>query len=146
MDWLTVNGASVDFCRRTVSVKPPECESFILFPSLSSSSSHVISYVRARKLLRGCCQGFLASVVTASESSSKTLSEIDVVCDFPDVFPDDVARIPPAREVEFSNELMPDTVPISKAPYRLYPTEMKELKKQIQDLLEKSLIRPSFSP
>ena len=54
--------------------------------------------------------------------------------------------MPPEREVEFSIELMPGTVPISKAPYRLAPTEMAELKKQIQELLDKEFIRPSFSP
>ncbi|XP_073154229.1 uncharacterized protein [Henckelia pumila] len=59
MDWLTVNGASIDFRRRTVSVKPPEGESFIFFASQSSSASHVISFVHERKLLRGVARGFL---------------------------------------------------------------------------------------
>ncbi|XP_075492534.1 uncharacterized protein LOC142530596 [Primulina tabacum] len=55
-------------------------------------------------------------------------------------------RIPPDREVEFSIELMPGIVPISKVPYRLAPAEKKELKDQIQDLRDKSFIRPKFSP
>ncbi|XP_073153743.1 uncharacterized protein [Henckelia pumila] len=146
MDWLAVNRASIDFRRRTVSVKPSNGNPFTFYASQSSSVSQLISFVCTRKLLRRGFQGFLASVVTASEPSSRSLSEIDIVCDYSDVFPKDVAGIPPAREVEFSIELMPDTVPISKAPYRLDPTKMKELKEQIQELLEKGFIRPSFYP
>ncbi|XP_073153986.1 uncharacterized protein [Henckelia pumila] len=86
-------------------------------PGRSSSASHVISFVRAMKLLRRGCQGFLASVVTSSEPSSRSLSDIDVVREFTDVFLDDVAGIPPVREVEFNVELMPDTVPISKVAF-----------------------------
>ncbi|XP_075478899.1 uncharacterized protein LOC142519754 [Primulina tabacum] len=72
--------------------------------------------------------------------------DVEVVKDFPDVFPDDVSGIPPEREVEFSIELMPRTVPISKASYLLAHVEMKELKDQIQELLDKGFIRPSFFP
>ncbi|XP_073131461.1 uncharacterized protein [Henckelia pumila] len=116
IDWMTVIGASIDFRQRKVSVKPSEDDPFIFFASQSCSTSHVISFVRARKLLRRRCQGFLASVVAVSEPPTRSMAEIEVVCDFPDVFSDDVARIPPGSEVEFSIELMPDCVPIPKAP------------------------------
>ncbi|XP_073137945.1 uncharacterized protein [Henckelia pumila] len=116
MDWLSVNGVVIDFRQRTVAVKPEEGDQFIFYASPSSEISSVISYTCARKLLRRGCQGFLASVVTSAVPPTSSLAEIEVVLDFSDAFPDDVAGIPPAREVEFSIELMPDTVPISKAP------------------------------
>ncbi|XP_073131937.1 uncharacterized protein [Henckelia pumila] len=85
-------------------------------------------------------------VVAVAEPSLRSIEDVDVVCDYPDVFSEDVAGIPLVREVEFGIELLPGTVPISKALYRLALTEMKELKEQIQELLEKGFIRPSFSP
>ncbi|XP_073120567.1 uncharacterized protein [Henckelia pumila] len=107
MDWLSVNGASIDFRRRSVSVNPSGRDSFIFFAAQSSDASHVISYVRAKKLLRKGCQGFLASlVVAADEPSSKSIADVEIVCEFSDVFQDDVVGIPPTREVEFSIELM----------------------------------------
>nr|GFB92747.1 putative reverse transcriptase domain, aspartic peptidase domain protein [Tanacetum cinerariifolium] len=63
-----------------------------------------------------------------------------------DVFPDELPGIPPVRKVEFSIELIPGAEPISKAPYRMAPIELKELKDQLQELLERGFIRPSVSP
>ncbi|XP_073051328.1 uncharacterized protein [Primulina eburnea] len=77
---------------------------------------------------------------------SQKLVDSEVVRDFPSVFPEDIFGIPPDREVEISIELMPGTVPISKAPYHLAPVEMKELKDQIQELMDKDFIRPSCFP
>ena len=70
---------------------------------------------------------------------------IPVVREFEDVFPEEVLRLPPRREVEFSIDLVPRAGPISIAPYRMAPTELVELKKQIEGLLEKQFIRPSAS-
>jgi hypothetical protein len=68
-----------------------------------------------------------------------------VVCEFPDVFLDELPGLPPDRDVEFAIELIPGTAPISRRPYRMPPNELAELKKQLQDLLKKGLIRPSSS-
>ena len=75
-----------------------------------------------------------------------TLAEIPVLCEFPDVFPEDLPRLPPDRDIEFKIDLIPGTAPISRRPYRMPPNELAELKKQLQELLEKGLIRPSSSP
>ena len=64
---------------------------------------------------------------------------------FPDVFSEDLPGLPLDREVEFIIDLVPSIGPISKAPYRMAPTELKELKEQLQDLLDKGFIRPSAS-
>ncbi|XP_069144372.1 uncharacterized protein [Solanum lycopersicum] len=65
---------------------------------------------------------------------------------FLDVFPEKVPGVPPEREIEFTIDVLPDTKPISIPPYRMRPTELKELKEQLRDLLEKGFIRPSTSP
>ena len=74
------------------------------------------------------------------------LNDIPVVREFSDVFPKDLPGIPIDREIEFSIDLLPGTSPISKAPYRMALIELKELKEQLQELLEKGFIRPSASP
>ncbi|XP_072077974.1 uncharacterized protein [Arachis hypogaea] len=73
------------------------------------------------------------------------LEQIPVVCEFPEVFPDDIEEFPPHRKVEFAIELVLGIGPISIAPYRMSPLEMAELKSQLEDLLGKNFIRPSVS-
>src|ERR1044072_4218696 len=72
--------------------------------------------------------------------------ELPVVNEFPEVFPEDVSELPPEREVEFTIDLIPRTSPVSMAPYRMSASELAELKKQLEELLEKKFIRPSVSP
>jgi hypothetical protein len=74
------------------------------------------------------------------------IQDIPVVCEFPDVFPEDLSGLPPQRDVEFVIELKPGTAPISRRSYRMPPNELVELKTQLQGLLEKGFIRPSSSP
>ena len=59
-----------------------------------------------------------------------------IVREFSDVFPDELVALPPERETEFKIDLLPGRSPISKTPYRMPPTELRELKLQLQDLLE----------
>jgi hypothetical protein len=74
------------------------------------------------------------------------LKGIPIVCEYPDVFPDDLPGMPPDRDIEFIIELQPGTAPISKRPYRMPPNELTELKIQLHNLLNKGYIRPSASP
>nr|GEX99069.1 putative reverse transcriptase domain-containing protein [Tanacetum cinerariifolium] len=62
------------------------------------------------------------------------------------VFPDDLPGLPPPRQVEFRIDILPGAAPVARAPYRLAPSEMKELAKQLQELSEKGFIHPSLSP
>ena len=73
------------------------------------------------------------------------LDDIPVVKEFLDVFPEDLPWIPLDREIEFSIDLLPRTSPILKASYQMAPTKLKELKEQLQELLDKGFIRPSAS-
>ncbi|KAL4026616.1 hypothetical protein IC575_015052 [Cucumis melo] len=90
-------------------------------------------------------EGILTSVVDTREVDVSLPSE-PVVRDYLDVFPEELPGLPPHREVEFSIELEPGMVPISRAPYRMAPAELKEPKVQLQELLDKGFIRPSVSP
>jgi hypothetical protein len=74
------------------------------------------------------------------------IQDISVVCEFLDVFPEDLPGLPPKRDVESVIELKPGTAPISTRSYQMPPNELAELKTQLQDLLEKGFIRPSSSP
>jgi hypothetical protein len=74
------------------------------------------------------------------------LEDIPVVCEYPDVFPDDLPGMPLDRDVDFVIELQPGTTRISKRPYRIQPKELAELKVQLQELLDKGYICPSSSP
>jgi hypothetical protein len=91
-------------------------------------------------------QAFLAFVVAPTKQAKKNLEDIPMVCEYPDVFSSDYFGLPPQREMEFGIESVPGTNPISKAPYRMASSELKELKEQIQELLDKGFIRPCISP
>src|SRR5438045_969313 len=73
------------------------------------------------------------------------LEAILVVSDYPDVFPEELHRLPPERAVEFSIELIPGTAPIFRRPYRMSPNDQAEMKVQLQKLLDKGFIHPRSS-
>ncbi|TYK12237.1 pol protein [Cucumis melo var. makuwa] len=110
-----------------------------------ASTVLVISAMKASKLLSQGTWGILASVVDIREPKVSLSSE-PVVREYPDVFPDELPGLPPPREVDFAIDLEPGTAPISRVPYRMAPAELKELKVQLQELLDKGFIRPSVSP
>ncbi|WVZ80810.1 hypothetical protein U9M48_028260, partial [Paspalum notatum var. saurae] len=83
---------------------------------------------------------------TVNATEIQEIKKIPVVCEFPDVFPEELPSLPPDRNVKFSIELVPGTAPVSKRPYRMAPDEVKELKTQLQEQLDKGFIRPSSSP
>ncbi|GJX53419.1 putative reverse transcriptase domain-containing protein [Tanacetum coccineum] len=78
------------------------------------------------------------------KSKEKRLEDVPVVQEFPEVFPEDLPGIPPTRQVEFRIDLVPGATPVARAPYRLAPSEMKELAEQLQELTDKGFIRPKF--
>nr|GFD38806.1 putative reverse transcriptase domain, aspartic peptidase domain protein [Tanacetum cinerariifolium] len=105
----------------------------------------IISALQARTLLSHGCEGFLATIHDTT-SDVPSIHDQPIVSEFPDVFLDELPGIPPVREVEFNIELIPWSEPISKAPYCMAPIKLKELKDQLQELLERGFIRPSMSP
>nr|GEV38923.1 putative reverse transcriptase domain-containing protein [Tanacetum cinerariifolium] len=105
----------------------------------------VISCIKARKYIERGSQLFMAQV-TEKELVKKQLQDIPVICNFLEVFPDYLPGLPPPRQVEFKIELMPSVAPVTRAPYRLAPSELKELSDQLKELSEKGFICPSSSP
>ena len=87
---------------------------------------------------------FLSAV--EGETDKKNLNDIPVTREFLDVFPNELLGLPPVRDIDFAIDLKLDMEPISKAPYRMAPIELRELKKQLQELLDQGFIRPSVSP
>ncbi|XP_055819235.1 uncharacterized protein LOC129888003 [Solanum dulcamara] len=110
-----------------------------------SLSSNIISAALAKRMIRQGCSVYLSHIID-TRVESPILKDIPTVCDFPEVFPENLLGLPPEREVEFPIELIPGSTPISIIPYRMAPAELKELKTQLQELLEKGFIRPSVSP
>ncbi|KAH0730003.1 hypothetical protein KY289_001191 [Solanum tuberosum] len=78
------------------------------------------------------------------DSEIHSLESVPVVNEFPDVFPNDLPGIPPKREIDFGIDLLSDTQSISILPYRMAPTELKELKEQLKDLLDKVTIKNKY--
>ncbi|GJY11216.1 putative nucleotidyltransferase, ribonuclease H [Tanacetum coccineum] len=145
IDWLAAHRAMIDCHSRRVIFGDIHAPEFIYHGSLPGKSMKIISALKARTLLSHGCEGFLATIHdTTSDVSS--IHDQPIVSEFQDVFPEELPGIPPIRDVEFNIELIPGAEPISKAPYRMAPIELKELKDQLQELLERGFIRPSVSP
>jgi len=133
MDWLSINHVVLD-CGR--------CR--IVF-----SDTEGIELMTSGEAVKEMRQGFTCFVIVAQEkkmSTEEQISRIPVVDEYADVFPDEIPELPPSRDIDFSIDLIPGARPVSAAPYRMTPAEVAELKKQIEDLLEKRFIRPSASP
>ncbi|XP_061365886.1 uncharacterized protein LOC133309163 [Gastrolobium bilobum] len=130
MDWLSENGMTLD-CQAGKVIVPPR--------DGNSLSFSTISLLQVRKeLIRGAA-GYLL-LMESETSVGKSIRDVPVVNEFEEVFLDEIPRLPPHREIEFPIELIPGVGPISIAPYRMAPLELRELKKQIEELLEKEFI------
>nr|GEW55360.1 putative reverse transcriptase domain, aspartic peptidase domain protein [Tanacetum cinerariifolium] len=145
MDWLTEHHATIDCHSYRVIFGDIHAPEYTYHSSLPGKPMQIISALQARTLLYHGCEGFLATIHDMT-SEIPMIHDQPIVLEFPDVFPDELPGIPPVREVEFNIELIPGAEPISKAPYRMAPVELKELKDQLQELLERCFIRPSVSP
>ncbi|XP_061360542.1 uncharacterized protein LOC133304513 [Gastrolobium bilobum] len=130
MDWLAENGITLD------------CQAWkVIVPSKDSNiqSFAIISLLQVRKELLRRAEGYLL-LIESETTVDNQLQNIPIVNEFEEVFPDEIPRLPPHREIEFPIELLPGVRPISIAPYRMAPLELRELKKQIEELLSKEFI------
>jgi hypothetical protein len=123
MGWMKLHRAVLDIAGRFVRLASPMYGKVILhLPAIShikASLHHVVEL---------------------------NLEDIHVIQEFLDMFPDDLPKMPPEMVIEFKIELQSGTAPIAKAPYKMSPVELKELKIKMQGLLDKGYIRPSTSP
>ena len=145
MDWLASNYASMDCFRKEVILRRPGLLVVIFYGERRRAPSSLISAIYARWLRQKGCKGYLAHVVD-TRSDEVRLENVPVVREFLDLFPDDLLGLPPERETDFLIDLVPGTAPISLPPYRMAPTELKELKAQLQELVDGGFIRPNISP
>ena len=145
MDWLSKHRVIVDCGQKTVVLRCSYQTEVIVQGIGSSAMSNVISAMQARRFMRKGCETFLAMILD-SKRGQVDVEKIPVVREFPDVFPEELPGIPLEKEVDLAIEIVPGTVLMSRAPYRMAPTELKELKSQLQELLDKGFIRPSVSP
>ena len=145
MDWLEKYHATMDCFSKTITFKlKGEQADLIVQGNRKKGQVGIISALKASRMVSCGCEAFIAFIT--EDKRSQGVEEIPVVCEFPDVFPEEIPGLPPIREVEFTIELLPGTAPISIAPYRMAPAELGELKLQLQELLSKGFIRPSVSP
>ncbi|GJV51986.1 putative reverse transcriptase domain-containing protein [Tanacetum coccineum] len=152
MDWLRRCHAVIVCDEKLVQI--PYGNETLTFCGNESSNGResrliVISCSKAQEYMAKGCQVFLAHISAKKakdESERKQIKDVPIVRDFPKVFLEDLPGLPLARPVEFQIDLIPGAAPVARAPYRLAPSEMKELSKQLQELSDKGFIRPSPSP
>ncbi|GJU23779.1 putative reverse transcriptase domain-containing protein [Tanacetum coccineum] len=133
MDWLARYQAIIVCAEKIVRI-PWGNETLIVHGDGSNRGNktrlNIISCTKTQKYLLKGCPIFLAHVTTKkveNKSEEKRLEDVPIIRDFPDVFPEDLSGLPLARQVEFQIDLVPGAAPVARAPYRLAPSEMKEL-------------------
>ncbi|GJY47746.1 putative reverse transcriptase domain-containing protein [Tanacetum coccineum] len=144
MDWLVKHDALIVCGKKEVHI-PVKGKMLVVKGNCDVSRLKVVSCIKARKYIERGFHLFIAHVAE-KEPKEKRLEDVLIIHDFPEVFPDDLPGLPPPRQVEFRIELVPGAAPVARAPYRLAPSEMKELSDQLKELSEKGFIRPSSSP
>ncbi|XP_027357482.1 uncharacterized protein LOC113866883 [Abrus precatorius] len=132
MDWLAANHVLLD-CR----------EKMLIFGASMLEVLRLLSHGIWENAVKA--KAFMVMFSLEVESAVE-LECIPVVREFLEVFPEDVSELPPKREIEFTIDLIPGASPISVAPYRMSPVELAEVKKQVEDLLQKRFVRSSVSP
>ncbi|KAA3474134.1 DNA/RNA polymerases superfamily protein [Gossypium australe] len=145
MDWLVKYQASLDCAAKRMVLKTVKGEEVVMIGNRRDYLSNVVSALKAVKMVRKGCEAFVVHVC-ALEAKESSVRNVQTVKEFADVFPEELPGLPPDHEVEFGIDLLPGTVPVSIAPYRMAPKELMELKAQIQELLDRGFIRPSVSP
>ncbi|KAJ9541386.1 hypothetical protein OSB04_027892 [Centaurea solstitialis] len=147
IDWMFPNRATTDVAGQLVRIQNPSGGELIVYGKGRRVSTLFCSVAKAQKYFQRGSSGFLAyAMADQTEEKKLTVTEVPVVSEYPDVFPEDLPGLPPDRQVEFGIDLVPGAAPIARAPYRLAPPELQELSDQLQELSGKGIIRPSSSP
>ncbi|KAD5318042.1 hypothetical protein E3N88_17988 [Mikania micrantha] len=134
MDCLSQHRATIDCYSKRVLFGDFRYPKLVYQGIQPRKSIKVISALKAQKLLFHGCQGFIDAIKDTSTDTPR-IENFPIVCNFPDVFLEELPGIPPDHEVELTIDLILGSEPISKAPYRMAPLELKELKEQLQELL-----------
>nr|GEX06424.1 putative reverse transcriptase domain-containing protein [Tanacetum cinerariifolium] len=135
MDWLSKHHARI-ICDEKVVHIPLDGETLIIRGDQSKNRLNLISCIKTERYISRGCQVFIAQIME-KKSDEKRLKDIPVVREFPKVFPEDLHGLPPICQVEFQIDLIPGVAPVARAPYRLPPSEMRELSNQLQELADR---------
>ena len=144
MDWLSCHHVVVDCRMKWVTLRTPSGKEVTFINERLNHLSNVISAATARMMVRKGYEAYLAYVID-TEKANPSSSDIPIICDYPDVFPEELLGLPPRREIELPIDVVPVTVPASITPYRMASMELKELKLKLQELLENRFIYPCVS-
>ncbi|XP_073033906.1 uncharacterized protein [Primulina eburnea] len=145
MDWLARNNATVDCKVKGAKLRTPD-QKEVVFHGKSKKQKALLSASQTWKAMKSGEDIYLEMINEVQGEVEQRIEDIPIVREFSDVFPEELLGTIPDREVEFEINLVPGAAPISKAPYRMEPAELKELKEQLQELLDKMQVRPSVSP
>ena len=141
MGWLIAYKVVIDFERRRVTAYTQDGTRVIFQRDKND--------ILPQTVYESKCQGQLAGWLAGLTLEDEVRPDLDlprVVCEYVDVFPDELPGLPPHRDVDFGIELHPSTTTISMTPHRMAPVELQELRVQLKELLDKRFIRPSTSP
>ncbi|KAI3815298.1 hypothetical protein L1987_14960 [Smallanthus sonchifolius] len=136
MDWLSNHHVEVICFEKCIRIPLPSGETLRVFGEKPCKGLKLMSCTTAQKYLRKKYIAFLAHIVQ-KDVKEKSIQDIPIIRDFPEVFPKDLSGLPPVRQVEFRIDLIPGANPVARAPYRLAPSEMQELASQLQELSDK---------
>ncbi|GJT53032.1 putative reverse transcriptase domain-containing protein [Tanacetum coccineum] len=150
MDWLAKYKAIIVCAEKIIRI-PWGNETLIIHGDESNQGHktrlHIISYSKTQEYMLKECLVFLAHVTTnevEDKSEKKRLEDVPIVRYFPEIFPEDLPGLPPTRQVEFQIDLVPGAAPVARAPYRLAPSEMKELSEQLKEDILKTAFRTRY--
>ena len=145
MDWWSQHQVVVDYRMKRVTLRTLSGEEVTFMGERSNHLSNVISAAIARTMVRKGCEAYLEYVIDMKKAEP-SLSDIHTVCDYSNVFSEELLGLPPQREIQYAIDVVPSATPASITPYRMALVELKELKLQLQELLEKGFIHSSVSP
>ncbi|XP_070050504.1 uncharacterized protein [Nicotiana tomentosiformis] len=139
MDWLSPYHVILDYHAKTVTLAMPWLSWLEWRDTLDYIPNRVVSFLKAQRMVEKGCEEYLAFVRYVSVDTP-TVESVPIVRDFPNVFLAGLPGMPHDTDIDFSIDLMSGTQPISIPPYRMEPVELKELKEQLQELLDKHFI------
>jgi hypothetical protein len=146
MDWLATHKAKLDCYHKTLECVSKEGKRITLQGIQKPVSVRQISTLQMRKYCRKGCPLYAIQVLKTIEGAKLSPDDHPILREYRDVFSEEVPGLPPRRDIDFSIELAPGAVPVSRTPYRMSTPELVELKLQLKEMMDKGYIRPSVSP
>jgi hypothetical protein len=146
MYWFSTHKAKLDFYHKTLECVRKEGKRITLQGIRKPVSVRQISALQMRKYCRKGCPVYAIQVLKTIEGAKPSLNEHPILREYKDVFLEEVSGLPPRRDIDFSIEIAPGAVPVSRTPYWMITPELVELKLQLKEMMDKGYIRPSVSP